>query len=295
MNNMLFGFKTIFEKFFLKFTLIPSNINIVDSIDSVDVADAVDPVDVADAVDPVDVAHAIDPVDVAHAIDAVDVAHAIDAVDVADAINAVDVNDAVDAINVQNTFTSKQQLIEEAKIPINKSYSKWLPLQQYPRMLQPVNIFCELTDLQQMETNDFFALWYGTDVLFNRSTNDIIRYNVMKGQAIQQLVIRAKKMRARSKINDIYAEVNELLRLNAMKRGGSYREMCGRHLQKLRALGKAAEYLELDKYDYKCTMHELFDRAPQIVKEANSLKPVVKKRPALCYRAASAAKKQRVE
>ena len=283
MNNMLYGFKSIFEKFLLKFTLIPSNINIVDPVDAVDVVDPINPVDVADAIDAVDVVDPIDPVDVADAIDAVDVVDAVDAID------------AINPILVQNTFTTKQQLIEEAKIPMNKSYSKWFPLQQYPRILQPVNNFCELTDLQQMKTNDFFALWYGTDVLFNRSTNDSIRHNVMKGQAIQELVIRLKKMRARSKIGDIYAEVNELLRLNAMKRGGSYKEMCGRHLQKLRALGKAAEYLELDKYDYKCTMHELFDRAPRIVKEANSLKPVVKKRPALCYRAASAAKKQRVE
>ena len=283
MNNMLYGFKSIFEKFLLKFTLIPSNINIVDPVDAVDVVDPINPVDVADAIDAVDVVDPIDPVDVADAIDAVDVVDAVDAID------------AINPILVQNTFTTKQQLIEEAKIPMNKSYSKWLPLQQYPRILQPVNNFCELTDLQQMETNDLIAFLYAADVLFNRSTNDSIRYNVMKGQAIQELVIRLKKMRARSKIGDIYAEVNELLRLNAMKRGGSYKEMCGRHLQKLRALGKAAEYLELDKYDYKCTMHELFDRAPRIVKEANSLKPVVKKRPALCYRAASAAKKQRVE
>ena len=257
---MLFGFKTIFEKFLLKFTLIPSNINIVDSIDSVDVADAVDPVDVADAVDP------------------------------------VDVNDAINPIHVQNTFTTKQEIIEEAKIPKNKSYSKWLPLQQYPRMLQPVNNFCvKLTDLQEMKTGDLFALVNSSEDFISRSSNAIIHHNVMKGQAIQQLVIRAKKMRARSKIGDVYAEVNASLRQYAMKHGGSYKEMCKRHQQKLRALGKAAQYLELEKYDYKCTMHELFDRAPQIVKEANSLKPVIEKRPALRCRAAPVAKKQRVE
>jgi hypothetical protein len=282
MNNMLYGFKSIFEKFLLKFTLIPSNINIVDPVDAVDVVDPINPVDVADAIDAVDVVDPIDPVDVADAIDAVDVVDAVDAID------------AINPILVQNTFTTKQQLIEEAKIPMNKSYSKWLPLQQYPRILQPVNNFCELTDLQQMETNDFFALWYGTDVLFNRSTNDSIRHNVMKGQAIQELVIRLKKMRARSKIGDIYAEVNASLKRNSVTNTG-FVEIGARRMQELRSLGKAAEYLELDKYDYKCSLSELIRRAPQIVKEANSLKPVVEKRPALCCRAAPAAKKQRVE
>ena len=193
-------------------------------------------------------------------------------------------------------YTTKEQLIKEAKIPKNKSFSEWLPLQQYRRLLQQVNdpIFLTLVDLQEMETVDLYAFVNSIEVASNRSTNAIIRYNVMKGQAIEQLVIRAKKSRSRSRICDVYAEVNALLMRCSTENTG-FVEIQARRMQELRALGDAAEYLELDKYDYKCTMKELIDRAPQIVKEANSLKPVVEKRPAVRRRAAPAVKKQRVE
>jgi hypothetical protein len=193
-------------------------------------------------------------------------------------------------------YTTKEQLIKEVKIPKNKSFSEWLPLQQYRRLLQQVNdpIFLTLVDLQEMETVDLYAFVNSIEVASNRSTNAIIRYNVMKGQAIEQLVIRAKKSRSRSRICDVYAEVNALLMRCSTENTG-FVEIQTRRMQELRALGDAAEYLELDKYDYKCTMKELIDRAPQIVKEANSLKPVVEKRPAVRRRAAPAVKKQRVE
>jgi hypothetical protein len=192
---------------------------------------------------------------------------------------------------IVRTYTTKEQHIEEAKIPKNKSYSEWLPLQQYPRVLQQANeTYATKTDLHEMSINDLYALGNSSEAFISRSSNAIIRHHVMKGQVIEQLVIRAKQKSSRSKIGDIYAEVNASLQRYAMEHGGSYVEVGERHQQKLRALGEAAEYLELDKYDYKCTMHELFDRAPQIVKEAKSLNPVVEKRPAV-----PAAKKQRVK
>ena len=199
--------------------------------------------------------------------------------------------------DIVRMYTTKQQVIEESKISLKKSYSEWLPTQRYPRLLQQTTEPVVLTaiDLQTMEVKDLYAFANLTEAATNRSTNAIIRYNVMKGQVIEQLVIRAKKLRTRSKICDIYAEVNTSLKNYAIQRGEIYVEIGDRHQQKLRALSDAAEYLELDKYDYKCTLKELFDRAPQIVKEANSLKPVVEKRPAVRRRAAPAAKKHRVE
>ena len=192
---------------------------------------------------------------------------------------------------IVRTYTTKEQHIEEAKIPKNKSYSEWLPLQRYPRVLQQVNeTYATKTDIHEMAIGDLYALGNSTEVAISRSSNAIIRYNIMKGQVIEELVIRAKQKSSRSKIGDVYTEVNASQQRYAMEHGGSYVEVGERHQQKLRALGEAAEYLELDKYDYKCTMHELFDRAPQIVKEAKSLNPVVEKRPVV-----PAAKKQRVK
>jgi hypothetical protein len=214
---------------------------------------------------------------------------------IADPLEPIAPEPVVDAPVLQQaivrTYTTKEQHIEEAKIPKNKSYSVWLPLQRYPRVLQQVNeTYATKTDLHEMSINDLYALGNSSEAFISRSSNAIIRHHVMKGQVIEQLVIRAKQKSSRSKIGDIYAEVNASQQRYAMEHGGSYVEVGERHQQKLRALGEAAEYLELDKYDYKCTMHELFDRAPQIVKESKSLNPVVEKRPAV-----PAAKKQRVK
>jgi hypothetical protein len=199
--------------------------------------------------------------------------------------------------DIVRMYTTKQQVIEESKISLKKSYSEWLPTQRYPRLLQQTTEPVVLTaiDLQTMETIDLFAFVNSNEAIINRSNNAIIRYNVMKGQVIEQLVVRAKKIKSRSKICDIYAEVNNSLKNYAIQRGENYVELGDRYQQKLRALSNAAEYLKLEKYDYKCTLKELINRAPQIVKEANSLKPVIEKRPAAPRRAAPVAKKQRVE
>ena len=268
-KNFMYGYRTILQKFgypleeLLKFTLIPA----VDAVDVVEINDAIDLVD------------------------------AINAVEVVDFINDEERDAAVDVVkNPVQLYTTKQQYIEESKILLKKSFTEWLPTQRYPRLLQQASEPVVLTsiDLQTMKTIDLFAFVNFNEAVINRSNNASIRYNVMKGQVIEQLVIRAKKLKTRSKICDIYADVNTSLKNYAIQRGESYVELGDRYQQKLRALGNAAEYLELEKYDYKCTLKELIDRAPQIVKEANSLKPVIEKRPAVCRRAAPAAKKQRV-
>ena len=268
-KNFMYGYRTTLQKFgypleeILKFTLIP-----VDAMDAIDAVNAIDDVNAIDAVNAVD------------AVDAVDDLNVIDAVE-----------------NPVQTYTTKQQYIEESKISLKKSYSEWLPTQRYPRLLQQTTEPVVLTaiDLQTMETIDLFAFVNSNEAVINRSNNAIIRYNVMKGQVIEQLVVRAKKLKSRSKICDIYAEVNNSLKNYAIQRGENYVELGDRYQQKLRALSNAAEYLKLEKYDYKCTLKELINRAPQIVKEANSLKPVIEKRPAAPRRAAPVAKKQRVE
>ena len=146
-----------------------------------------------------------------------------------------------------------------------------------------------------METVDLFAFVNSNEAAINRSSNAIIRYNVMKGQAIEQLVIRAKKSRSRSRICDVYADVNASLQKFSIEHNCGFVEINHKRMQELRVLGEAAEYLELEKYDFKCSFKKLIRRVPQIVKEAKSLKPVVEKRPAVRRRAAPAAKKQRVE
>ena len=197
---------------------------------------------------------------------------------------------------IVRTYTTKEQGIEEAKIPKNKSYSEWLPLQQYPRVLQQVNeTYATKTDIHEMTINDLYALGNSTEAFISRSSNAIIRHQVMKGQAIEQLVILAKQKSSRSKIGDIYAEVNASLQRHAMEHGESFFEIKPKRMQELRVLGEAAEYLELDKYDLKCSFKKLIRRVPQIVKEAKSLNPVVEKRPAVRHRSALPIKKQRVE
>ena len=217
-------------------------------------------------------------------------------VDAIDAVNAIDDVNAIDAVNaVENpvqTYTTKQQFIEEDKIAKNKSYSEWLPLQKIHRV--SLNTPGSLTNLQEMETIDLFAFVNSNETSINRSSNAIIRYNVMKGQAIEQLVIRAKKSCSRSRIGDVYAEVNASLKQFSIEHNCGFVEINHKRMQELRVLGKAAEYLELEQYDLKCSFKKLIRRVPQIVKEANSLKPVIEKRPAVCRRAAPAAKKQRV-
>jgi hypothetical protein len=193
-------------------------------------------------------------------------------------------------------YTNKQQFIEEDKIPKNKSYSEWLPLQKICRVLPNTpEAASSLTNLLEMETVDLFAFVNSNEAAINRSSNAIIRYNVMKGQAIEQLVIRAKKSRSRSRICDVYADVNASLQKFSIEHNCGFVEINHKRMQELRVLGEAAEYLELEKYDFKCSFKKLIRRVPQIVKEAKSLKPVVEKRPAVRRRAAPAAKKQRVE
>ena len=193
-------------------------------------------------------------------------------------------------------YTNKQQFIEEDKIPKNKSYSEWLPLQKICRVLPNIpEAASSLTNLLEMETVDLFAFVNSNEAAINRSSNAIIRYNVMKGQAIEQLVIRAKKSRSRSRICDVYADVNASLQKFSIEHNCGFVEINHKRMQELRVLGEAAEYLELEKYDFKCSFKKLIRRVPQIVKEAKSLKPVVEKRPAVRRRAAPAAKKQRVE
>ena len=214
---------------------------------------------------------------------------------IADLLEPIVPEPVADALVLQQaivrTYTTKEQRNEEAKIPKNKSYSEWLPLQRYPRVLQQVNeTYATKTDLHEMAIGDLYALGNSTEVAISRSSNAIIRYNIMKGQVIEELVIRAKQKSSRSKIGDVYTEVNASLQRYAMEHGSYFFEIQARRMQELRALGDAAEYLELDKYDYKCTTKELIDRAPQIVKEAKSLNPLVEKRPLV-----PAAKRQRVE
>jgi len=215
---------------------------------------------------------------------------AVDAVDVVEIIDAID---PVDAVNAVQAYTTKQQFIEEDKIAKNKSYSEWLPLQKIHRV--SLNTPGSLTNLQEMETIDLFAFVNSNETFINKSSNAIIRYNVMKGQAIEQLVIRAKKSCSRSRICDVYAEVNASLKQFSIEHNCGFVEINHKRMQELRVLGKAAEYLELEKYDLKCSFKKLIRRVPQIVKEANSLKPVIEKRPAVRRRAAPAAKKQRVD
>ena len=267
-KNFMYGYRTTLQKFgypleeILKFTLIP-----VDAMDAIDAVNAIDDVNAIDAVNAVD------------AVDAVDDLNVIDAVE-----------------NPVQTYTTKQQFIKEDNIPKNKSYSEWLPLQKICRVLPNTpEAASSLTNLLEMETVDLFAFVNSNETFINRSSNAIIRYNVMKGQAIEQLVIRAKKSHSRSKICDVYAEVNASLKHFSIEHNCGFVEINHKRMQELRVLGKAAKYLELEKYDLKCSFKKLIRRVPQIVKEANSLKPVIEKRPAAPRRAAPVAKKQRVE
>lgn len=227
-------------------------------------------------------------------VDAIDAVNAIDDVNAIDAVNVIDAVDAVE--NPVQTYTTKQQFIKEDNIPKNKSYSEWLPLQKICRVLPNTpEAASSLTNLLEMETVDLFAFVNSNETFINRSSNAIIRYNVMKGQAIEQLVIRAKKSHSRSKICDVYAEVNASLKHFSIEHNCGFVEINHRRMQELRVLGKSAKYLELEKYDLKCSFKKLIRRVPQIVKEANSLKPVIEKRPAAPRRAAPVAKKQRFE
>jgi len=270
-KNFMYGYRTILQKFgypleeLLKFTLIPA----VDAVDAVDVVNAIE----------------------------VDAADVVNAIKVDDFINDEKWDVAADVVkNPVQAYTTKQQFIDEDKIPKNKSYSEWLPLQKICRVLPNTpEAESSLTNLLEMETVDLFAFVNSNEIFINKSSNAIIRHNVMKGQAIEQLVIRAKKSYSRSRICNVYAEVNASLKEFSIEHNCGFVEINHRRMQELRVLGKAAEYLELEQYDLKCSFKKLIRRVPQIVKEANSLKPVVEKRPAVRCRAAPAAKKQRVD
>ena len=132
------------------------------------------------------------------------------------------------------------------------------------------------------------------DDLIDSAKNENIRLYIAKGKIFNALVFKAKQHRSRNRICDVYDYIRQIMKDNSTQRSGVV-SMCDRRMRIMRAFADAEEYLELDRYAYKCTVHELIERIPSIIKEAKSLRPVAEKRPVVRRRAAPVAKKQRVE
>ena len=200
---------------------------------------------------------------------------------------------------VENTaFTSVEELMNESKIPRDKSYSQWLPLQRYPRtgVMKPIQLETVFTNtiLQNMADKEIIDHLNQVDDLIDSAKNENIRLYIAKGKIFNALVFKAKQQRSRNRICDVYENIRQIMKDNSTRRSGVV-SICNRRMVYMRTIADAEEYLELDKYDYKCNVNDLFDRISAIVKEAKSLKPVVGKRPAVRRREAPAAKKQRVD
>jgi len=199
---------------------------------------------------------------------------------------------------VENTaFTSVEELMNESKIPRDKSYSQWLPLQRYPRtgVMKPIQLETVFSNtiLQNMADKEIIDHLNQVDDLIDSAKNENIRLYIAKGKIFNALVFKAKQQRSRNRICDVYENIRQIMKDNSTRRSGVV-SVCNRRMVYMRTIADAEEYLELDKYDYKCNVNDLFDRISAIVKEAKSLKPVVGKRPAVRLREAPAAKKQRV-
>ena len=199
---------------------------------------------------------------------------------------------------VENTaFTSVEELMNESKIPRDKSYSQWLPLQRYPRtgVMKPIQLETVFSNtiLQNMADKEIIDHLNQVDDLIDSAKNENIRLYIAKGKIFNALVFKAKQQRSRNRICDVYENIRQIMKDNSTRRSGVV-SVCNRRMVYMRTIADAEEYLELDKYDYKCNVNDLFDRISAIVKEAKSLKPVVGKRPAVRLRENPAAKKQRV-
>jgi len=136
------------------------------------------------------------------------------------------------------------------------SFSQWLPRVRTLRSNGQVVPFRQNISLKESTSEELLEHISYIEAFNFGHNNRAIRIGVFKGEIINELVERSSRGK-KKKIGETYDEVRTIM----------VSKLSNRRFQHYRSLAAIKDILNLDVYEYRCNLQDLFERAPAILRE----------------------------